>query len=108
VLLAIALASLAVRPQLFFGGPPVGYDCGLQHTLLLLALAVNALRHGVRRSINWPLGALTAAFALGLAAGDLHPKRTFPLLAMSLAVLALPWCFTSVVLSRAAGASLRW
>jgi hypothetical protein len=108
VLLGIALASLAVRPQLFFGGPAVGYDWGLQHTLLLLALAVNALRHGVRRSINWPLGALTAAFALGLAAGDLHPKRTFPLLAMSLAVLALPWCFTSVVLSRAAGASLRW
>jgi hypothetical protein len=98
VLLAIALASLAVRPQLFFGGPAVGYEWGLQHTLLLLALVVNALRHGVRRSINWPLVALIAAFALALAAGDLHAELTFPYMAMSLAILALPWCFTSVVL----------
>jgi hypothetical protein len=98
VLLAIALASLAVRPQLFFGGPAVGYEWGLQHTLLLLALVVNALRYGVRRSINWPLVALIAAFALGLAAGDLHAKLTFPFMTMSLAILALPWCFTSVVL----------
>ena len=98
VLLAIALASLAVRPQLFFGGPAVGYEWGLQHTLLLLALVVNALRHGVRRSINWPPVALIAAFALALAAGDLHAELTFPYMAMSLAILALPWCFTSVVL----------
>jgi len=98
VLLAIALASLAVRPQLFFGGPAVGYEWGLQHTLLLLALVVNALRHGVRRSINWPLVALIAAFALALAAGHLHAELTFPYMAMSLAILALPWCFTSVVL----------
>ena len=73
VLLAVALASLAVRPQLFFGGSNVGYEWGLHHTLMLLALVVNALRYGIRRSINWPLVALIAAFALGLVAGDLQP-----------------------------------
>jgi len=98
VLLAVALASLAVRPQLFFGGPAVGYEWGPHHTLLLLALVVNALRYGIRRSINWPLLALIAAFALALVAGDLHARLTWPFMAMSLAILALPWCFTSVVL----------
>jgi O-antigen ligase len=98
VLLAVALASLAVRPQLFFGGPDVGYEWGWHHTLLLLALIANALRYGVRRRMNWPLAALIAAFALSLALADLHPKLTFALMVMSLGIFALPWCFTSVVL----------
>jgi teichuronic acid biosynthesis protein TuaE len=98
VLLALALASLAVRPQLFFGGPAVGYAWGLHHTLLLLGLIVSALRYGIRRSMNWPLAALIAAFALSLAAGDLHPKLSLPFMGMSLAIFALPWCFTSVLL----------
>lgn len=96
-LLAVALASLAVRPQLFFGGPDVGYEWGLHHTLLLLAMIVNALRYGIRRSMNWPLVALIAAFALSLAGGAVHPKLSLAFMGMSLAVFALPWCFTSVV-----------
>lgn len=97
-LLAVALASLAVRPQLFFGGPDVGYEWGLHHTLLLLAMVVNALRYGIRRSMNWPLVALVAAFALSLAGGAVHPKLSLAFMAMSLAIFALPWCFTSVIL----------
>ena len=97
-LLAVALASLAVRPQLFFGGPDVGYEWGLHHTLLLLAMVVNALRYGIRRSMNWPLVALIAAFALSLVGGAVHPKLSLAFMGMSLAIFALPWCFTSVIL----------
>jgi hypothetical protein len=57
VLLVVALASLSVRPQLFFGGPSVGYDWGLHHALLLLALTVNALRFGLWRNLYWPVAA---------------------------------------------------
>lgn len=98
VLLAVALASLSVRPQLLVGGAAVGYDWGLSHTLLLLALMVNALRFGIRRSMYWPVAGLIAAFALSLAAGDLHPKLTLGFMVMSLGVFALPWCCTSVIL----------
>jgi O-antigen ligase len=98
VLLAIALASLSVRPQLFVGGTPVGYEWGLQHTLLLLALVANALRFGIRRTMYWPVAGLLAACALSVAAGDLHPKLTPGLMLMSLGVFALPWLCTSVVL----------
>lgn len=98
VLLAAALASLSVRPQLFFGGAAVGYDWGLHHTLLLLALIVSALRFGIRRTMYWPVAGLLAAFALSLGAGDLHPRLTFGFMVMSLGVLALPWCCTSVIL----------
>ena len=97
ILMAVALASLAVRPQLFFGGPEVGYDWGVQHTLLLLALIVNALRYGVRRRMNWPLAALVTAFGASLALANLHPKLTPMLMVMSLGIFALPWTFTSVV-----------
>ena len=97
VLLLVAVVSLAVRPQLFFGGPDVGYEWGMHHTLLLLALIANALRYGVRRSMNWPLAALVAAFAMSLALADLHPKLTLAFMVMSLGIFALPWSFTSVV-----------
>ena len=98
VLLAVALASLAVRPQLFLGGPAVGYDWGLHHTLLLLALVANALHFGLRRTMYWPVAALLAASALSLGAGDLHPKLTLGFMVMSLGVFVLPWCCTSVIL----------
>ena len=97
-LLAVALASLSVRPQLFYGGAAVGYEWGLHHTLLLLALLVNALRFGLRRGMYWPLAGLVAAFALSLAVGDPHPKLSLGFMVMSLGVFALPWGCTSVVL----------
>jgi O-antigen ligase len=97
-LLALALASLAVRPQLFFGGPDVGYEWGLHHTLVLVAVGVNALHYGIRRCMNWPLAALIAGFGLSLTAGAVHPKLSLAFMGMSLAIFALPWCFTSVVL----------
>ena len=97
-LLAVALASLSVRPQLFFGGAPVGYEWGLHHSLLSLALVVHALRFGIRRNLHWPVAALLASFVLSLTAGELHPKLTAGVMAMSLGVFALPWCCTSVIL----------
>jgi O-antigen ligase len=96
-LFVVALASLAVRPQLFFGGPDVGYEWGMHRTLLLLALIVNALRYGVRPRMSWPLAALVATFAVSLGLADLHPKLTVAFMVMSLGIFALPWCFTSVV-----------
>ena len=63
-----------------------------------LRLAVNALHFGVRRSVNWPILALLATFGLSLAFGDLHPKLTLSFMLMSLALLALPFAFTQVVL----------
>jgi teichuronic acid biosynthesis protein TuaE len=97
-LLALALASLAVRPQLFAGGAPVGYEWGFHHTLLLLALVANALHFGIRRTMYWPVAGLLAAVALTVAAGDLHPELTPGLMLMSLGVFVLPWLCTSVVL----------
>ncbi len=97
-LLMIALASLAIRPQLLWGGPPVGWQWGLHQTLIVFALAMNALRYGIRTTINWPILALLATFALSLAFGSLHPKLTLPLMLESLAILALPFAFTQVVL----------
>jgi hypothetical protein len=52
ILLAVALASLSVRPQLFASGAPVGYEWGLHHTLLLLALVGDALRRSPRRALR--------------------------------------------------------
>ena len=98
VLWVLALASLALRPQLLFNGAPVSYEWGLHHTLLLLALTASALRFGLRRNLYWPVAGLLAAFALSLVAGDLHPKLTLGFMAMSLGVFALPWCCTSVIL----------
>jgi O-antigen ligase len=97
-LFVLALAALAIRPQLLWGGPAIGYGWGLHQTFLVFALAVNALRFGVRRTPNWPILAQLATFGLGLAFGDLHPKLSLPLMLMSLAILALPFAFTQVVL----------
>jgi hypothetical protein len=97
-LFLLALAALALRPELLWGGPAVGYEWGLHQTLLVLALAANALHYGLRRSVNWPVLALLATFVLSLAFGNLHPKLTLPFMLESLALLALPFAFTQVVL----------
>jgi hypothetical protein len=97
-LFLLALASLAMRPQLLWGGPEIGYEWGLHQTLILFALAMNGLRYGVRHTINWPILAFLATFALSLAFGDPHPKLTLPFMLMSLAILALPFSFTQVIL----------
>lgn len=92
----MVLASLAVQPALWFGGSAVGLDWSPQRTLLVLALIANGLCYGFRRTINWPIAALAVAFALGLLAGDLHPRLTPGFMVASFAILALPWCFTQV------------
>jgi O-antigen ligase len=99
-LLVLALAALAIRPQIYFGGPEVGVGWGLHQTLLLVALLVNAAKYGVRRTINWPILALVAVFVLNLAFSDLDPKVKPPLMVSAFGVLALPWAFTQVVLAR--------
>jgi O-antigen ligase len=71
----------------------------VHHTLLVLALLANALRFGIRTTPNWPVFALLAVLALNLSLGDLHPKLSVGLMLMSLAMLALPFCFTQVVLA---------
>ena len=98
-LLVLALAALAIRPQIYFGAPDVGIGWGLHQTLLLVALLVNAAKHGVRKTINWPILALAAVFALNLAFSDLDPKVKPLLMASAFGVLALPWAFTQVVLA---------
>jgi O-antigen ligase len=95
----IALAALAIRPQLLWGGAVVGYEWGLQQSLIVLALALNALRHGVYRTINWPILALLAALVLSIVFGELHPKLTLPFMLESLALLGLPFAFTQVILA---------
>jgi teichuronic acid biosynthesis protein TuaE len=98
LVLLLALTSLAIRPELLWGGSDIGYEWGLHQSLIVLALAMNALRYGVRRTINWPIVALVASFLLSLAFGHLHPDLTLPFMLMSLALLALPFAFTQVVL----------
>ena len=71
----------------------------MPRTLLVLALAFNALRYGVRRQINWPIAALLAVLVLSPALGELHPRLTPLLMLEGFAVLALPFAFTSVVLA---------
>ena len=58
--MVVALAALAIRPQLLLDGPPVGVGWGLHQSLLVLALLANAGQHGVRKTINWPILALAA------------------------------------------------
>jgi O-antigen ligase len=95
----LALAALALRPQLLWGGPDVDSAWGLSQSLVLFGLALNALRYGVRRTINWPILALILVLGLNLAFGNLHPKLTLAFMLGSLAVLALPFAFTQVVLA---------
>ena len=98
VVMIVGLLSLAVRPQLFYGGPEVGYEWGLHQTLLLLGLIGNALNFGVRRSVNWPILALVLSGLLTVLLGDLHPKLTYPFMLMTLGVLVMPWCFPQVIM----------
>jgi O-antigen ligase len=98
-LLLLALAALAIRPQIYFGAPDVGVGWGLHQTLLLVALLVNGAKHGLRRTMNWPVLALAAVFVLNLAFSDLDPKVTPVLMASAFGVLALPWTFTQVLLA---------
>lgn len=98
VLLALALASLAVRPQLFYGGPDIDFGWSWHHTLVVIALVANAVHFGVRTAISWPVVALFVAGLLTLAFGTLHPDLTYRQFGTTLAVLILPWCFTQVVL----------
>lgn len=98
-LFLVTLAALAVRPQVYLGGPEVGIGWGLHQTLLLAALLINAAKHGVRKTINWPVVALAAVFALNLAFGELDPKVNLLLMLSAFGVLAMPWLFTQVVLA---------
>jgi O-antigen ligase len=97
--LMVALAGLALRPQLLWGGPEVGSGWGLSQSLVLFGLAVNALRYGVSRTVNWPILALFLVLGLNLVFGRLHPELTPAFMLESLAVLALPFAFTQVVLA---------
>jgi len=97
--LLVALAALAVRPELFWGGPKVHYAWSVSHSLVLFGLLMNALRYGIRVRGGWPIPALIAAFLLALLLGELHPQLSLPLMLMSLAIIALPFAPTQVVLA---------
>ena len=99
LMLVPALAALAIRPQLLWGDRNVGYEWGLHQTLLVVALAANALHFGLRRSINWPILALTVVFALNLLFGQLHGDLTTGLMLTGWSLLALPFAFTHVILA---------
>jgi O-antigen ligase len=98
-LFVLALAALAIRPQLLFDGSPIGVGWGVHQSLLLFALVINAAKHGLRKTVNWPVLALAAVLALNLSLGNLDPRTTPGLMIDALAVLALPWTFTQVVLA---------
>jgi O-antigen ligase len=97
--LALGLLCVAVRPELLLGGTIAQLDWGVARSLLVVGLAANAARYGVRRQANWPIAALLAVVVLSSALGDLHPKLTPLLMLEGFAVLALPWAFTNVVLA---------
>jgi O-antigen ligase len=98
LLLILGLLTVAVRPELLLGDTIGQADWGLPRTLLVLALIVSALRNGLRPGVNWPIAALLLVLALNLLFGQLHPQLTGVLMLESLAVLALPFAFTSVAL----------
>jgi teichuronic acid biosynthesis protein TuaE len=99
LMLAPALAALAIRPELLWGDRNVGYEWGLHQTLLVIALAVNALHFGLRKSINWPILALTIVFGLNLLFGHLHDDLTTGRMLTGWSLLALPFAFTHVILA---------
>ncbi len=96
VLLALALASLAIRPQLLWGGPPIGWEWGVHHTLMVLALAMSAWRFGLRRSIPWPMAAFALVIVLNLMFGDLRRDLSFGFMLESLVLFSLPFAFTQI------------
>ena len=98
-LFLLALASLAIRPQLLWGGPPVGYEWGLHQTFFAFALLVSATRYGVHRTVPWPILALVAVFVLNPLLGNLHRDVSVALMLVSLALFALPFAFTQVILA---------
>lgn len=95
--LMLALASLALRPQILWAGTEVGYEWELNRTLLVLALGANGIRHGFRSTTNWPILALLIIVCCNSIAGQLHSAVDPGLMIMSLAIFALPWVFTQVV-----------
>ena len=97
--LALGLLCVAVRPEVLLGGTIEQLDWGVARSLLVVGLAANAVRYGVRRQANWPLAALLAVLVLSSAFGELHAKLTPLLMLEGFAVLALPFAFTSVVLA---------
>lgn len=96
LLLALALMSLAIRPQLLWNGPPIGWQWGLHHTLMILALAMNAWRFGLRRSVPWPIAAMALIIVLNLLFGDLRRDLSFGFMLESLVLLGLPFAFTQI------------
>ena len=96
LLMVLGLLTVAVRPELVLGGTIGQADWGIPRTLLVLALIANALCYGLRRGINWPIAALILVLVQSLVLGHVHPKLTPVLMLEGLAVLALPFAFTSV------------
>ncbi|MGI9493631.1 MAG: hypothetical protein ACR2QF_14635, partial [Geminicoccaceae bacterium] len=96
LLLALALMSLAIRPQLLWGGSPIGWEWGLHHTLMILALVTSAWRFGLRRSIPWPIVALALVIVLNLLFGDLRRDLSHSFMLESLVLLGLPFAFTQI------------
>jgi hypothetical protein len=99
LLFLIALAALAIQPQLLIPWRGVWFEWGLQHALIGLALIANALTYGVRRTVNWPILALIVVLALNLAFGTPDPRLTVGFMLVSLFILGLPWSFTLVVMA---------
>jgi teichuronic acid biosynthesis protein TuaE len=96
LLTILGLLTVAVRPELLLGDVIGQADWGIPRSILALALIVNALSYGVRRKINWPIAALILVMVLSVSLGHLHPDLTPALMLEGLAVLALPFAFTSV------------
>lgn len=97
-LLALALLSLALRPELLFGGSPYGWRWDLHHTLMILAFVACAWRFGLRRSIPWPIAALVLSAVFSLLFGKLHPDVGPDVMIESLVLLSLPFAFTQIAL----------
>ncbi|MGI9421327.1 MAG: O-antigen ligase family protein [Geminicoccaceae bacterium] len=96
VLLALALISLAIRPQLLWGGPPIDWQWGPHHTLMILAFVMSAWRFGLRRSVPWPIAAMALVIVLNLLFGDLRRDLSFGFMLESLVLLGLPFAFTQI------------
>lgn len=96
LLALLALAALALRPELLLGGPLVNAGWHSHYSLLVLGLGANALLFGLRRRPNWPVLALLLAALLAGLLGRLAPAATLGDHAVGLVVLALPWLFVQV------------